>query len=55
MEEKERKKKGMIWVKDKSGNYYACRIEDLIDPDNLSEEEKRECIDPEDFDISGMM
>ena len=55
MEEKEKKKKGLIWVKDKSGKYFACRIEDLIEADNLTEEEKKDCIDPEDFDISGMM
>jgi len=55
MEEKERKKKGLIWVKDKSGKHFACRLEDLIDPKNLTEEEKKECLDPDDFDISGML
>jgi hypothetical protein len=50
----DKRKTGLIWVKDKKGKYYACRIEDLIDAKNLTEEEKAECLDPEDFDISGM-
>jgi len=50
----EKQKKGLVWIKDKKGKYFACRIEDLIDADNLSEEEKAQCLDPQDFDFSGM-
>ena len=42
-----------VWVQDKTGNVYVCKLKDLIDPKQLSEEEKEKCLDTTDFDISG--
>lgn len=33
------------WVKDKAGNEYVCRIMDLKDPNNISEEDLKNCVD----------
>jgi hypothetical protein len=34
-----------VWVKDKSGNEYVCRIMDLKDPKNITEEDLKNCLD----------
>ena len=34
-----------VWVKDKAGNEYVCRIMDLKDPNNISEEDLKNCVD----------
>jgi hypothetical protein len=36
---------GFVWVKDKSGNEYVCKKEDLKDPKQLSEEELKQCME----------
>jgi hypothetical protein len=38
-------RKNMVWVRDKAGNEYVCDLSALVDPNNLSEEEKKHCID----------
>jgi|GEM_PF-2190206 len=35
----------MVWVRDKDGKEYVCYLKDLKDPDELSEEEKKQCLD----------
>ena len=37
--------KRFVWVTDKSGNEYVCRVMDLKDPKNVSEEDLENCID----------
>ena len=37
--------KGFVWVKDKAGNEFVCRIDDLKDPKNVSDEDLENCID----------
>ena len=37
--------KGFVWVKDRAGNEYVCRVEDLKDPKKVSKEELTNCID----------
>jgi hypothetical protein len=37
--------KGMAWVKDNAGNLFVCRVEDLKDPKDVSEEELKDCMD----------
>lgn len=47
--EKEKHKKlkdRFVFVKDKDGNEFVCRIEDLKKPDELTEEEKAACFAP---------
>ena len=34
-----------VWVKDKSGNEYACPVEVLKKPEELTKEEREACID----------
>jgi hypothetical protein len=34
-----------VWVKDKAGNEYVCRVMDLKDPKKVSEEDLKNCID----------
>jgi len=34
-----------VVVKDKSGNEFVCRLQDLRDPASLNEEEKQHCYD----------
>ena len=48
MEQEKRKKlkERFVFVKDKDGNEYVCRIEDLKKPDELTEEEKSACFPP---------
>lgn len=36
---------GFAWVKDKAGNEYVCKIEDLKDPKKVSEEDLKKCVD----------
>ena len=33
-----------VWVKDKTGNEYACPVDVLKKPEELSEEERKNCI-----------
>lgn len=35
----------MVWVRDRSGKEYACYLEDIKDRNNLTEEERRKCLD----------
>jgi hypothetical protein len=35
----------MIWVKDRNGKEYSCYLEDIKNPENLTEEEKAKCMD----------
>jgi uncharacterized protein YpmB len=42
-----------VWVQDKSGKVFVCKLSDLLDPADLSDEEKAKCLDTYDFDISG--
>jgi len=37
--------KGFVWVKDRAGNEYVCRVEDLKDPKKVSKDELKNCID----------
>ena len=39
-------RKRFVRVTDKDGTEYVCRIEDLKNPDQLSEEEKAACFPP---------
>jgi len=34
-----------VWVKDKVGNEYACPVDVLKKPEEMTEEEKSNCID----------
>ncbi len=34
-----------VWVKDKSGNEYACPVDVLKKPEEMSEAEMKNCID----------
>jgi len=34
-----------VWVKDKVGNEYACPVDVLKKPEEMSEEERSNCID----------
>jgi hypothetical protein len=51
--DKEKKEGKMVWVEDKEGNVFVCKLADLIDPKKLSAEEKEKCLDTADYDISG--
>jgi hypothetical protein len=35
----------MIWVKDRDGKQISCYLEDIKNPENLTEEEKAKCMD----------
>lgn len=35
----------MIWVNDESGKQFACYADDVSDAKNISDEEKRHCLD----------
>ena len=37
--------KGFVWVKDKAGNQFVCRVEDLKDPKDVSDEDLKNCMD----------
>lgn len=34
-----------VWVKDKSGNEYVCRVMDLKDPKNIDDADLENCMD----------
>jgi len=36
---------GFVWVKDKAGNEFVCKVEDLKDPKKVSKEDLVNCID----------
>lgn len=35
----------LVWVKDNAGNRFLCPMEALIDPNSVTEEEKKNCVD----------
>jgi len=35
----------LVWVKDNAGNRFLCPLEALLDPNSVSEEQKRHCVD----------
>ncbi|MFC1579515.1 hypothetical protein ACFL4N_01230 [Thermodesulfobacteriota bacterium] len=37
--------KRFVWVKDKAGNEFVCRIQDLENPDNISDDDLKNCVD----------
>jgi len=37
--------KGFVWVKNKAENQFVCRLEDLKNPKNISEEDLKNCMD----------
>ena len=43
--EEPKHKQRFVWVKDKAGNEYVCRIEDLENPKNISDEDLKNCMD----------
>ena len=34
-----------VWVKDNAGNEYACPVDVLKKPEDLTEDEKKSCVD----------
>lgn len=34
-----------VWVKDRAGNEYVCRVDALQDPKKVPDEELKDCID----------
>ncbi len=37
--------KRFVWVKDKAGNEYVCRVMDLQDPKKVDEKDLENCVD----------
>ena len=37
--------KRFVWVKDKAGNEYVCRVMDLEDPKKIKEDDLKNCLD----------
>jgi hypothetical protein len=35
----------LVWVKDNAGNRFLCPLEALRDPNSVSEEQKKNCVD----------
>ena len=35
----------LVWVKDRAGNMFFCSLDALKDPNSVTEEEKRNCVD----------
>ena len=35
----------LVWVKDNAGNRFLCAMDALRDPNSVSEEEKKNCVD----------
>ncbi|MDD5204370.1 MAG: hypothetical protein PHS17_03065 [Desulfobacterales bacterium] len=35
----------LVWVRDKAGNEYVCRVMDLKDPSRVSDDDLRNCVD----------
>lgn len=45
MAKKDVHKQRFVWVKDKSGNEFVCRIDDLKDPKKVSKDDLKNCVD----------
>jgi hypothetical protein len=43
--EEPKHKQRFVWVKDKVGNEHVCRIEDLQNPKNVTDEDLKNCLD----------
>jgi hypothetical protein len=35
----------LVWVKDNAGNRFLCPMEALMNPNSVTEEEKKNCVD----------
>jgi len=35
----------LVWVKDNAGNRFLCPLDSLRDPNSVSEEQKKNCVD----------
>jgi hypothetical protein len=35
----------LVWVKDNAGNRFLCPLESLMDPNTVTEEQKKNCVD----------
>ena len=35
----------LVWVKDNAGNRFLCPLDALRDPNSVSEEQKKNCVD----------
>lgn len=35
----------LVWVKDNAGNRFLCPLDSLRDPNSVSEEQKKSCVD----------
>ena len=35
----------MVWLQDREGKQFCCYLEDIKDPENLTEEETAQCLD----------
>ena len=35
----------LVWVKDNAGNRFLCPMDALMDPNHVSEEQKKSCVD----------
>ena len=40
-----KKRTQFVWVKDNTGNEYACPVDVLKKPEEMTEEEKANCVD----------
>ena len=45
-DDKKKQKEKYVYVKDKENNVFVCKLSDLKKPDELSEEEKENCMMP---------
>ena len=45
MAEKDVHEKKFVWVKDKAGNEFVCRVMDLKNPKKVSKDDLKNCID----------
>jgi hypothetical protein len=45
MAKKDVHKQRFVWVKDKAGNEYVCRIDDLKDPKKVDKDDLKNCVD----------
>jgi hypothetical protein len=41
----EKHEQRFVWVKDKAGNEYVCRVMDLKDPKKVDEKDLKNCLD----------
>ena len=37
--------RGFVWVTDKAGNEFVCKVDDLKDPKNVGDEDLKNCVD----------